>query len=590
MHRRLPFAIALLIAVFPRGTSAQDVEMLGRRYGNRPPQAYYDELARNPDAFRFSRGRALRMREAAEARRALRGGGPANGGGRTSGGDSVGAVRVGPAGAGSAGPAAVGLGPREEPVVGDIYVPVVLGLFYDSPTTPPVTSMEIQDGYFGTQPGTVAEFYSEVSNDSITLHGEVQGWVRSSMTQADVAGGISALGCCGIGDYIKELLDLQAGVDWGAFDNDGPDGVPNSGDDDGYVDALAVVHPTAGAECSGDWPDRVWSHKWTLSDASSDSAPYVTPTSRFGGGFILVEDYFVQGAVTCGGSGLNEIGVFTHELGHAFGLPDLYDTRPFGVAHDGAGSWDLMASGTYGCQSNTPAFPCHMGAWSKAMLGWVTVDTLPADADLGTLTLQPVETSGLVYRVDAADGSGEYFLLENRRSLPPPVSFDQNLPGAGGLLVWQIDQVAVDARWLLNTVNSYDHMGVWLRQADGLDELGVPGGDRGDAGDPFPGSTTNTAFHAASTPSATSDQGTATGLTILDIAGVGDDLDMHVLTRFSQIALTASGTPSGGSGLFTVDGVTVPDAPDNFALSAPFLSHTIVAAAGDSLGVGVRTG
>jgi hypothetical protein len=104
MDRRLPIAIALLIAVLPRGTSAQDVEMLGRRYGKRPPQAYYEEMARNPDAFGFSRGRALRMREAAEARRTLRGGGQANGGGRVPGANGVGPVRVAPAGAGSGGP------------------------------------------------------------------------------------------------------------------------------------------------------------------------------------------------------------------------------------------------------------------------------------------------------------------------------------------------------------------------------------------------------------------------------------------------------------------------------------------------------
>lgn len=585
MYRRLLLAIGLLIAVSPRSASAQDVEMLGRRYGKRPPDAYYDELARNPDAFRFSRGRSLRMREAAERRRLARGGGPADRGGAPDTANG-GPVRVGPSGVG--GPAAVGLGPRDQPVVGDVHVPVVLGLFSDSPATPPVARTTVQDGYFGPQAGTVADFYAEVSNDSIALLGEVRDWVRSSLSQAQATEGISGLGCCGIGDYIKSLLDRQgAGVDWGTYDNDGPDGVPNSGDDDGYVDALAVIHPTAGAECPGDWPDRIWSHKWTLSDASTDGGPYVTGTSAAGGGFILIEDYFVQGAVKCSGSGLNDIGVFTHELGHAFGLPDLYDTRAVGIAHDGAGSWELMAAGTYGCGNNTPDRPCHMGAWSKAMLGWVRVDTLPPDTDLGTLTLPPVETSGIAYRVDAEDGSGEYFLMENRQSLAS-VYFDQALP-AEGLLIWQIDQAAVDARWLLNTVNSFDHMGVWLRQADGLDELGTPGGDRGDSGDPFPGVTGNTAFHAATNPAATSYQGTATGLTILDVTPVGDDLDFRLLTRFTRLTLTSSGTSAGASGLFTVDGATVPDAPDNFALSAPFVPRTIQAAAGDSVSPGVRT-
>ena len=573
MFRRLLCAIAVLIAFHPQGTSAQDVEMLGRRYGTRPPDAYYREMARNPDAFRFGRGRAARMREA-RAFRSFGAGGP-----------------LGAPGAGGAGLAA-GLGPRDEPVVGDIYVPVVLGLFQDSPTPPPVLQTDVQNGYFGPQPGTVSDYYAEVSNDSIALIGDVLNWVRSPLTQAQATEGISGLGCCGIGAYIKSLLDLQPpGLDWGAYDNDGPDGVPNSGDDDGYVDALAVIHPTAGAECTGGpYPNRIWSHKWTLSDASDDSYyPTGTPSMAAGVSRIRVDDYFVQGALACNGSGLNEIGVFTHELGHAFGLPDLYDTRSLGVAHDGAGTWELMAAGTWGCSGTTPRSPCHLGAWSKAMLGWVTVDTLPPDTDLGTLTLPPVETTGVVYRVDAADGSDEYFLLENRqRNL---TTYDQMLP-AEGLLIWQIDAGIVDARWPLNSVNAFNHMGVWLRQADGLDELGVPGGDGGDggdAGDPFPGLTGNTEFHAASNPSATSFESTATGLTVVDIAPAGDDVHLRVLTRFSTLTVTSSGTSPGASGLFTVDGTAVAAPPANFVQSAPFMPRTLVAEGGELVQPGERT-
>jgi len=282
--------------------------------------------------------------------------------------------------------------------------------------------------------------------------------VRASITQAATTQNESALVCCGIGTFIKQLLTLQSGVDWGAYDNDGLDGFPNSGDDDGYVDALAVMHPTRGAECGGTGlASRIWAHKWTLAEASG-SGPYVTSSPRTGGGVIRIDDYFVQGVVSCNGSSLNEIGVFTHETGHAFGLPDLYDTRQSGPRHNGAGSWDLMATGTWGCNNNTPQRPCHLGAWSKAMLGWVTVTTLPPDTDMGTLTLPPVETSGTVYRADAGDGSGEYFLLENRQR----IGYDQGL-WSEGLLVWQIDANALATRWPSNIVNAFSHMAVWLR-------------------------------------------------------------------------------------------------------------------------------
>ncbi|HEX9886780.1 MAG TPA: hypothetical protein VGA70_09840, partial [Longimicrobiales bacterium] len=61
MRRSAPFiALALAglwAAVSPDAASAQgDVEMLGRQYGTRPPQAYYDLVRADPTAFTFSRG------------------------------------------------------------------------------------------------------------------------------------------------------------------------------------------------------------------------------------------------------------------------------------------------------------------------------------------------------------------------------------------------------------------------------------------------------------------------------------------------------------------------------------------------------
>ena len=528
--------------------------MLGRRYGTRPPDGYFRELARNPDAFRFTRGRAA-------------------------GGGAIEALRAplsgGPAGAGAAGGPALAIGPRG-PVVGNYFVPVVLGLFSDSPTLQPYSVAAVQTAYFDAPTGTVSEYYDEVSGGDLALIGVTHNWVTASLTQAAATQNASSLVCCGIGTFIKQVLALQSGVDWGDYDNDGPDGFPNSGDDDGYVDALAVMHPTRGAECPGSGQGgRVWSHKWTLTDASG-SGPYVTTSARFGGGVIRIDDYFVQGVVSCDGSSLNEIGVFTHETGHAFGLPDLYDTRQAGARHNGSGSWDLMATGTWGCNGNTPYRPCHMGAWSKAMLGWVTVTTLPPNTDLGTLTLPPVETSAAVYRANTGDGSGEYFLLENRQR----IGYDQGL-WSEGLLVWQIDPFGLSGRWPSNSVNSSSHMAVWLRQADGLDQLGLTsGGNRGDAGDAFPGQSLNTAFHAGSNPASVSFQGTVTGVTVLDIAQVGDSIDFRAITRFTRLTVTAPGTVSGSGGLFRVDGSLVAGPPANFVVSAPYAVRTLEAAVG----------
>ena len=548
----------LLCAVPASPALAQDVEMLGRRYGTRPPQGYYDAMQRDRSAFTFRRGRAQRLR--VETRSFYEG---------------------------AAAAPALSLGPRDGPVVGTFEVPVLLGL-YDNSGTPPFTTAQIEGAYFSGQPGSITHYYDEVSGGLVTLSGDVQPWQRVArddtvytMDESGIPFPHPPLGGGGAGNFVYELLELQTGVPWEDYDNDGPDGMPNSGDDDGFVDVVAVIHPTRGAECGGSGTaDRIWSHRWSLS--STIQQTFDTGVPRTGGGSIRVDDYTIQPSVACSGSGLNQIGVFTHELGHAFGLPDLYDTDQQDGLHAGAGTWDLMASGSWGCDNASPSSPCHMGAWSKEQLGWVNVVTLAPDADHGTLTLTPVEEPPhTIYRVDANDGSDEYFLIEYRA----PSGYDGNLHREG-LLVWQIDPDWIANRWAPNTVNGSGHMGVWLRQADGRDDLGASAGARGDAGDPFPGQTGNVAFHAVSNPAATSYQGGPTGLTIVDIAVGTGEITFRVLTRFSTISVNAIGA-AGVDGLFTVDGASV-DSTGTTWESAPFVPHTIEVVDGETIAPGER--
>lgn len=193
--------------------------------------------------------------------------------------------------------------------------------------------------------------------------------------------------------------------------------------------------------------------------------------------------------------------------------------------------------------------------------------------------------SRTVFRVDASDGSGEYFLLENRQSLAGQ-SFDQGL-FSEGLLVWQIDPDWIASRWGANRVNANAHMGVWLRQADGFDHLGSFRQPRGDGGDPFPGDANASAFHAGTSPASYSFQGGATGLTIQDIALSGDDVTFSLTTELTTISVSASGTTSP-DGLFTLNGAPV-DPPATTFRSAPFASNLIEASGGEAVSAGVRT-
>lgn len=270
---------------------------------------------------------------------------------------------------------------------GKLSVPVVLGL-YAGITVPPATrnayDQELFTGPWTT--GTMREYWREVSYDLFDVTGTVFDWQALSGTEAYYIGTSygTVPGNARTGTMIGELLDgLDPTTDFGVYDNDGADGVPNSGDDDGFVDVLLVVHPTFGAEC--DYSQHMWSHSWTYSSwPESGGEPYATNDPAAGGGFIRVEDYIVAPARSCE-LGQIEIGVICHELGHAIGLPDLYD---YNGSSSGIGFWGLMGAGNW----NTPASPAHLCSWSREQLGWL--NPVETDWHPRSISLDPVGTSG----------------------------------------------------------------------------------------------------------------------------------------------------------------------------------------------------
>jgi M6 family metalloprotease-like protein len=564
---------------------AGDIEWLGLMNGTQPPPAYFEERARDPRAFTFSVEGLERLSGFQEA-----------------------SARDFQAIALQRTTQARTLGPRPEIVAGTIRFPVVLGTFSDAP--PPLyTAAQVQEEFFtgpNSRGQTITQFYAEMSRGMLTLQGEATPWIQVPWTEAQVTLGQSALVSAtvgGMGSFIEALvaaLDGQ-GMDWTPYDRNG----------DGFVDIFTVLHPSVGGECrldAGGGPSRIWSHRWSVSSATRGRLPTGVRTATPGpgpGGFIHVNDYTVQPLQACGGGEINQIGVFAHELGHAFGLPDLYSTNPL-HRHAGAGNWDLMATGSWGCGfARDPARPCAMGAWSRAMLGWVDILDIPLDTEVGLTTLAPSIANGRALRVPADDGSGTYLLLENRQN----GVVDQNL-FRSGLLIWQIDPALVLAQWSRNEVNSDpERMGVFLRSADALGTLARPDGLRGSPGDPFPGCIkatytqyldssipcgVNRVFHAGSNPASVGWSGAPLGITVLGIEEVGSapfDIRFSLSTRWSRISLAAedaSGAPISGAG-FVVDGSAVTSGSLPFR-SAPFQTHIVSAAAGPAIAEGVRVG
>jgi M6 family metalloprotease-like protein len=395
-------------------------------------------------------------------------------------------------------------------------IPIVCMKFANSPATDPFPTTSYAEALFGEQnPRSMSRYFFAISKGAFTVSGRVLGWYRAPKNDAYYEAGTN-----GNSPRLRELLDAglaaaDAEIDFGTFDNDGPDGRPNSGDDDGKVDTVFFVHPERGGECR-EPNGNIWSHSFQYSKWLG-TGPYATsdvrrdrhghPILRNGAPVrIVVEDYTIQPGLSCDPKidRIVEIGVFCHEYGHALGLPDLYDRtpKPDPDSH-GVGNWCVMAGGAYGGDGQTPDLPCHMSAWCKYYLGWASVTPLEA----GPAELTPVAQTNDVYRIDVPRSQGlEYFLFEYRAKSLAGASpnWDERLP-VGGLAIWHVDE-RVGSRsstWPFADPNKGQndsprrlsgsspprflpgHPLVYLIQADGQRHLDERPGNSGDAGDLF---------------------------------------------------------------------------------------------------------
>ncbi len=376
-----------------------------------------------------------------------------------------------------------GAAAERAPLRGAVRVIVVLVDFSDRAMVQP--NSHFRDLFFSTgvlPHGSVKEYFREVSGGLVDISGEVVGPFRMPETLAWYANGNYGIGRPS-GEARAKYLARDAAqaanptVNFASYDNDG----------NGYVDAFIVIHAGSGGEQTGNSGD-IWSHKWNLPSV------YPADGSKIYAYLTVPED--------------SRIGVCAHELGHLlFGFPDLYDTD---YTSEGIGNWCLMAGGSWNGGGDLPA---HPSAWCKVNQGWVGVTTVTSS---GSITFQDVKSSRNVHRLwkDGAGGS-EYFLLENRQL----TGYDAGLPG-DGLLIWHIDESQPD-----NTDES--HYKVALLQADGKRDM-ESDRNRGDSGDPYPGSLNKTVFNSTSTPSSKSYSGADTCVSVSGISASGASMTATV--------------------------------------------------------------
>ena len=439
-------------------------------------------------------------------------------------------------------------------VTGSFKLPVIPIYFTDAPTTPLFPVSDYQDLLFSSAPATrpysLKTFYEQLSNGNITISGTVFPWVQAPNTSAYYENGCNGIFCQDLSRFGALLVGTLTAVSnrpdsltvWAQFDNDGPDGVPNSIDDDGVVDFVTFLQPEIDGACG---TDHIWAHRYVIQGVNGGS-PFVTKTNRPGGGKIVVNDYIIQSGL--GGNGactegqIMPIGTVAHETGHAFGLPDLYDTSNPAIATAGIGEFGLMGSGNYA----RPYSPSRMEGWSMLELGWVKADTLKTT---GTITLNPVATSDTVW-VLPTQTTGEYFIFENRAAVESDTAQMNpalSRPKSPGLYIWQIDQSRINAGSFTNSINTGAVQGVALVQADGLNQLRQPPGsnNRGDLGDAFPGSTNKTAIDGSTAPGLRTNAGKVVAGRIDSIRIGGNQEVLFRFRRENLLQVTKFGTGTG---------------------------------------------
>ncbi|HSC58181.1 MAG TPA: M6 family metalloprotease domain-containing protein [Gemmatimonadales bacterium] len=417
------------------------------------------------------------------------------------------------------------------------------------------------------RPYSLRTYYQALSSGRFDITGNIDDWVTLSQDSSYYGANCRAIFCTtGMAHLYQGLVEAitkdSAGVNWANYDSN----------NDGVVDFVIFVQPLIGGECipytTTPTGNNIWAHRYSLSGLASSGGvigggAFVTDTPWPGhpGQFITIDDYTVQsgqgGLGSCTAGQLMPIGTVAHETGHTFGLPDLYDTdQNASTSTEGIGSWGLMGSGNY----TVPESPSFYDAWSRFYMGWANFDTVSTTA---TTTLGPVETSDTVLYV-ASTSPSEFYLLENRQALKSDSgminpNLGSQLKGPG-LLVWHIDQTIINAGMAQNTVNSQvahgGHEGVELLQADGLNQLLTPGAsNRGDPGDPFPGTSGNRTLGYTTNPNLLLHSGALAGFKVDSIYQVS--ADGPIAFRFIKSApWLVTSTQAAFGGQVTVNGVT----------------------------------
>mgnify|MGYP002855358799 CR=1 FL=1 len=393
-------------------------------------------------------------------------------------------------------------------VVGDRKMLIILMAFNDrafSKSAEDFQRLFNEEGYSedGAQ-GSVRDFYNAVSYGQLKLTCDVYGPYTASQNMKYYGRNEGNSHSVNAYSLFEEAITCVAQeADLSAYDGDG----------DGYLDNVHIIFAGYGEEAGAE-ADAIWSHEQS----------FHRPVSVQG---MKIDRYSCSPELRGNtDTKISRIGVCCHEIGHALGAMDFYDTDyEDGGDYEGTGEWDVMASGSYNNNGITPAdFNPYVKAYN---FGWISPRMLPA----GEVTMQTSNDSPDSYYILQEKTGGDFYMLENRQR----TGWGMALPGAG-LLIYHIHPDIGSAG---NSINATTPQMCYIVCAssgyaipDGTPESYGGGRRINSTGCPYPGFTWNTTFNANSTPAAFWWTGDSCHIDISDIRQ-NDDYSL-TLTNMSK--------------------------------------------------------
>lgn len=393
------------------------------------------------------------------------------------------------------------------PIVGERRALVILMQFKDLPFKKKREDFEElfnEVGYSGNDAlGSVRDYYQFASQGQLDYISDIYGPYTSKNPMSyygknnpNNGSDSNPVELC-----IEAVSSLPSDIDYNQYDNDG----------DGIVDNVHIIYAGYGEEAGGS-SNTIWAHEYPhriglKSDIGFSLAGYSCSPELRGNR----------------GNHITNIGVICHELGHALGALDYYDTNyGTGGEYVGTGKWDIMANGSWNDEGRVPA---NFNPYVRSMVfGWNPISVLEANQNYSIPSMgTEAQEISTVYMIETGS-ENDYFLLENRQQ----IEFDEAIPGAG-LMIYHVHP-NIDRNNTTNTVNATHPQGLYPVCASYSEPAKKKYGNINSEECPFPGSKNVRTFSSESFPAAVAWNGSAATVSLSNITIHSSDKSVNFTT------------------------------------------------------------